>query len=239
MSDFEEAYARRRPALERAVKRPRALLREVVGRIEDKELVRAEFDDVRPKELPSLKRKAKEKRWRPEEALTICNDLVGAARRLALSAAAITPFLAPSPATAEQSSFCGMRSDFARTPRLTILGLTTDQRLVQFKECQPGKLKEIGTVFGLQDDDAALVGIDFRVQDGELYGLGDGGGIYTIDTATTEAFKVTELTVDLRGVSLVLRRQDGPGHWPSSLSRRRLARSSRSIASRPFSISSM
>ena len=36
---------------------------------------------------------------------------------------------------------------------------------------------------------------------GELYGLGDGGGIYTIDTRTAEAFKVTELTVDLQGAS--------------------------------------
>jgi Domain of unknown function (DUF4394) len=131
------------------------------------------------------------------------HQLLKAARRLALSAAAITPFLAPSPATADESSSCGMRSDFSRTSRLTILGLTTDQpqRLVRFKECQPGKLKEIGTVSGLQDDDMALVGIDFRVQEGELYGLGDGGGIYTIDTATAEAFKVTELTVDLQGVS--------------------------------------
>ena len=32
----------------------------------------------------------------------------------------------------------------------------------------------------------------------ELYGLGDGGGIYTLDTSTAEA-KVTELTVDLQG----------------------------------------
>ena len=77
MSDFEETYARQRSALERAAKRLHALLREVVGRIEDKELVRAEFDDVRAKELPSLKRKAKREGWGPEEALTICNDLVG------------------------------------------------------------------------------------------------------------------------------------------------------------------
>ena len=46
-----------------------------------------------------------------------------------------------------------------------------------------------------------LVGIDFRVQDGELYGLGDGGGIYTIDTDTAQAFKVTQLTVALEGAS--------------------------------------
>ena len=107
----------------------------------------------------------------------------------------------PAPATAPIDSFCGHRSDFGRTPRLTIFGLTADQRLVKFNECRPGRLKEIGPVSGLEDDDEALVGIDFRVQDGELYGLGDGGGIYTIDTDTAEAFKVTELTVDLEGDS--------------------------------------
>jgi Domain of unknown function (DUF4394) len=79
---------------------------------------------------------------------------------------------------------------------LTILGLTADQRLVRFKECEPRRLSEIGTVFGLQDDDTTLVGIDFRVQDGELYGLGDGGGIYTLDTSTAEA-KVTELSREI------------------------------------------
>lgn len=125
-------------------------------------------------------------------------ELFKAARRLTLLAAAI-PFLVPASANAGLGSFCGQRSDFART--LTILGLTADQRLVRFRECQPKRLKEIGTVYGLQDDDAMLVGIDFRVQDGELYGLGDGGGIYTIDTSTAEAFKVTELTVDLQGAS--------------------------------------
>jgi hypothetical protein len=120
--------------------------------------------------------------------------------RLALLAAATALFLVPSPAMAE-SSFCGMRSDFARTPRLTIFGLTSHQSLVTFKECEPSQLKEVGPVSGLQDDDTTLVGIDFRVQDGELYGLGDGGGIYTIDTSTAVAFKVTELTVDLQGAS--------------------------------------
>ena len=98
-----------------------------------------------------------------------------AARRLALTALAI-PFILPSPAAAtDQDSFCGRRSDFGRTARLTIIGLTAEQGLVKFNECRPGKLKQIGAVSGLQDLDKALVGIDFRVQDGELYGVGDGG----------------------------------------------------------------
>ncbi|MGH6920636.1 MAG: DUF4394 domain-containing protein [Geminicoccaceae bacterium] len=127
------------------------------------------------------------------------HELIQTARRLALLATVITPFLAPSPATADSRSFCGMRFDFGRTPRLTVFGLTSDQRLVKFEECNPRRLRKVGAVSGLQDDDTVLVGIDFRVQDRELYGLGDGGGIYTIDTRTAEAFKVTELTVDLQG----------------------------------------
>jgi hypothetical protein len=124
-----------------------------------------------------------------------------AARRLALAALAI-PFILPSPAAAtDQDSSCGRRSDFGRTPRLTILGLTADQRLVKFNECRPGELKQRGAVSGLQDLDKALVGIDFRVQDGELYGVGDGGGIYTLDPDTAQAFKVTQLTVPLEGAS--------------------------------------
>jgi uncharacterized protein YgiM (DUF1202 family) len=39
--------------------------------------VRAEFDDVRPKSLSSLKRKAQKSGWSAEDALTQCPDLVG------------------------------------------------------------------------------------------------------------------------------------------------------------------
>lgn len=76
MSAFDEAYERRRPALERAVRQLKLLLRDVVGRIEDRRLVRAEFDDVRPKGLSSLKRKARRAGWSPDDALSQCPDLV-------------------------------------------------------------------------------------------------------------------------------------------------------------------
>ena len=127
------------------------------------------------------------------------HPLIKAARWLAL-VAAITPFIVPSPAAATDQD-CGRRSDFGRTPRLTILGLTADQTLVKFNECRPSRLKEIASVSGLQDPNEVLVGIDFRVQDGELYGLSNRGGIYTIDTDTAQAFKVTQLTIPLEGVS--------------------------------------
>ena len=108
-----------------------------------------------------------------------------------LSVAAVLAVFTTTPAIATSS--CGNRSDLGEGPRLTILGLTEDQRLVQFRECNPGRLKEIGSVYGLQSPDTALVGIDFRVQDGQLYGVGNAGGIYTIDTYTAVATLVSQL----------------------------------------------
>ena len=82
-----------------------------------------------------------------------------------------------------------------------VLGLTNDGRLVQFRANAPQATKEIGVVRGLSGSDTALVGIDFRVQDGKLYGVGNGGGVYTIDTETAEAQFVNALTVPLVGAS--------------------------------------
>ena len=58
-------------------------------------------------------------------------------------------------------------------------------------------LRDKRTVSGLEGD-ARLVGIDYRVQDGKLYGVGDAGGVYTIDEAGA-ATKVKQLTVELDG----------------------------------------
>ena len=109
-----------------------------------------------------------------------------------LSVAAILAVLTTTPAIATTS--CGNRADLGQGPRLTILALTQDQRLVQFRECNPNRLKEIGAVI-LQSPDTALVGIDFRVQDGLLYGVGNGGGIYTIDTSSAVATLVSQLSM--------------------------------------------
>jgi hypothetical protein len=56
-------------------------------------------------------------------------------------------------------------------------------------------------VTGLSGSDTALVGIDFRVQNGRLYGVGNAGGVYTIDTATAQATFVNALSVPLNGTS--------------------------------------
>ncbi len=84
---------------------------------------------------------------------------------------------------------------------LTVFGLTADQRLVRFRNNAPRRARNVGPITGLSASDSALVGIDFRVQDGNLYGLGNGGGIYIIDTRTGAALEAPEspLTVPMVG----------------------------------------
>jgi Domain of unknown function (DUF4394) len=83
---------------------------------------------------------------------------------------------------------------------LQVVGLTTDGRLVRFDADTPGRTRGIGRVKGLAGDQS-LVGIDYRVQDGKLYGVGNAGGIYTISAADATAAKVSQLTVALTGTS--------------------------------------
>ena len=84
---------------------------------------------------------------------------------------------------------------------LRVIGLTDDGRLVQFKANSPRRTRTIGYVQGLMGSDTALVGIDFRVQDGKLYGVANGGGVYTIDLKTASATVVNTLTMPLMGTS--------------------------------------
>ncbi|WP_432104012.1 DUF4394 domain-containing protein [Streptomyces sp. bgisy091] len=87
--------------------------------------------------------------------------------------------------------------DRAAAPGLISVGLTSDQRLVGFRVTKPGDSWSLGKVSGLRAD-RKLVGIDFRVQNGKLYGVGDRGGIYTVNS-DAQAVKVSQLTVALAG----------------------------------------
>jgi hypothetical protein len=84
---------------------------------------------------------------------------------------------------------------------LRVIGLTDDGRLVSFRARSPERTRDIGYISGLSATDPAIVGIDFRVQDGKLYGVGNGGGVYTIDPRTGQAMFVNALTVPLVGTS--------------------------------------
>ncbi|MCX4784445.1 DUF4394 domain-containing protein [Streptomyces sp. NBC_01264] len=83
---------------------------------------------------------------------------------------------------------------------LSAIGLTGDQRLVEFDVSKPSKAWSLGKVTGLSGD-MKIVGIDFRVQDAKLYGVGDKGGIYTLSTTDAKVMKVSQLTVALSGTS--------------------------------------
>ncbi|MDQ3664267.1 MAG: DUF4394 domain-containing protein [Actinomycetota bacterium] len=87
----------------------------------------------------------------------------------------------------------------SRTGGLRAIGLTGHGKvLVRFNTTNPGNLDRIGTVDGLTVD-TKLVGIDFRVQNDTLYGVGDLGGIYTLETSDADATKVSQLTIPLQG----------------------------------------
>jgi Domain of unknown function (DUF4394) len=96
---------------------------------------------------------------------------------------------------------CGSGRKDDRSKSLRVVGLTDDGHLVCFNEHAPKRLREIGYVSGLMQQDSALIGIDFRVQDGLLYGVGNGGGVYQIDTSTAVATPVNSLTMALDGAS--------------------------------------
>lgn len=79
------------------------------------------------------------------------------------------------------------------------LGLGDDGTTLRIFELNdPGDDDRIGKVTGLAGD-SALIGIDYRVQDDRFYGVGDDGGIYTLNTKTAGATKVSQLTVPLDG----------------------------------------
>ncbi|WP_086801581.1 DUF4394 domain-containing protein [Streptomyces caniscabiei] len=95
----------------------------------------------------------------------------------------------------------GLLGGGAKVPGgLKAVGLTTDQRLVVFRVDKPGAVVPLGRVRGLKGD-TRLVGIDYRVQNNKLYGVGDKGGVYTLREAGAKATKVSQLTVALRGAA--------------------------------------
>lgn len=88
---------------------------------------------------------------------------------------------------------------------LRAYGITGDGTLMAaFTTDRPTVLDWVRTVTGLVGDQK-LIGIDYRVQDGLMYGVGDQGGIYTIKTppATSDVVvtKVSQLQVALYGTN--------------------------------------
>ena len=82
---------------------------------------------------------------------------------------------------------------------LQVIGLSQGTRLSSFQTNRPGSVRTIGTVTLVGD--VALVGIDYRVQNGALYGVGNAGGLYRLNARTAVSTKVGQLTVALSGVN--------------------------------------
>jgi hypothetical protein len=77
------------------------------------------------------------------------------------------------------------------------VGLVGGKALVAFDLAKPGRPLAGAKVSGLSGD-TSLVGIDFRVQNKALYGVGNAGGVYTL-SSKAKATKVSQLTVALSG----------------------------------------
>lgn len=81
---------------------------------------------------------------------------------------------------------------------LGVYGVTADGRLIGFRESTPQIAIDRGAISGLSGD-VRLVGIDYRPATGELYGLGDAGGLYTLDPQNAVATFRAQLNVALSG----------------------------------------
>ncbi len=83
---------------------------------------------------------------------------------------------------------------------LDVVGLTDSGKLICFSENDPRDARTIGRVKGL-DGDAKLVGIDYRPATGDLYGLGNMGGVYVINDDNGRAMFKSRVNVPLSGTS--------------------------------------
>jgi hypothetical protein len=88
-----------------------------------------------------------------------------------------------------------------RSDRQVAVGLAGNgTQLLQFDVTRPRKVTRISSVRGLSGDQS-LIGIDYRVQDGMLYGVGNQGGVYTLSARNARATKVSQLSIALQGTS--------------------------------------
>lgn len=89
---------------------------------------------------------------------------------------------------------------------LVIAGVTEKNRLICFQEDSPNRATTIGSITGLETD-TKLLGIDYRPASGtdgdhgDLYGLGDQGGVYVINQTNGSATLKSRLDVALAGQS--------------------------------------
>lgn len=134
---------------------------------------------------------------RARQALSVVRVLVGAAL-LGLATSAVTGPV--SPASAEPGT-TGASALAAPAPRA--YGLTVTGKLVRFDVDEPAAVEPVAAVGDLGADDV-LVGIDIRPQGRSLYGVGNNGGVFTLDAATAVPTDVGQLDAPLVGLHLGL-----------------------------------
>ncbi|MEO6276230.1 DUF4394 domain-containing protein [Roseateles sp.] len=78
---------------------------------------------------------------------------------------------------------CATTEPLGPLAKETIYAVTTTNQLVQFNAGQPQKTLSTKALTGLSAGDT-LLGIDYRVAKGQLFGLGASGQLYRIDTKT-------------------------------------------------------
>jgi hypothetical protein len=118
---------------------------------------------------------------------------------------AVAPVMTSAVATPGAADSTSQGGDRSRGEKLRIVGLAdAGTALVQFDTTKADKVKSSVRVSGLTGGDTALIGIDYRIQDGNLYGVGNNAasaGVYLIDADTGVATLVNRLTVALSGTT--------------------------------------
>jgi hypothetical protein len=71
----------------------------------------------------------------------------------------------------------------------TVVGVTSDGRIVSFDSASPSRVLHRATITGLQTGETIL-GADFRPLDGRLYALGSSSRLYVVDASTGVATQV-------------------------------------------------
>ena len=82
----------------------------------------------------------------------------------------------------------------------TLYAVTEDNSLIRFSSSAPATIAARAAISGLQPGEA-IVGIDFRPANGQIYALGDSGRLYTVDLQTAAATPAGAATPALSGVS--------------------------------------
>lgn len=87
---------------------------------------------------------------------------------------------------------------------LTVVGVTNTSQLVAFSDTPSPAASLRGVLSGFTAGDTRLVDIDYRVQDGSLYGVGNAGGVYRIDDQTGVMTYLHTLSVALEGTQFAV-----------------------------------